>query len=172
MGQWICRRAWQRARSGWWAVSKSVGQSGALEMDIEGAGVEGNCLRSVSWNMGGRVKKDAEQAEAVGDRQPDFVALQEVRLSALKQFGELLPSLSLPHVAGSLYLADDEDRTYGELIGSRWAVERIPGTDARTPYPERVLSVSIDSRWGKIEIHAARVVPGRSCGWQRIGMFE
>lgn len=105
-------------------------------------------FRLVSWNIGGRVKKNPEQAEALADRQPDVVALQEVRLNALKRFEKLLPELDLPHVVESVHLAAEYDRVYGELIASRWPIKRIPATDAQTPYPERVLSARIDSPGG------------------------
>lgn len=131
-----------------------------------------DAFRLISWNIGGRVKKNPEQAEALADRQPDVVTLQEVRLNALKRFEKLLPELDLPHLVESVHLAAECDRAYGELIASRWPVKRIPATDTQTPYPERVLSARIDSPWGGIELHTAHVVPGSSCGWKKIEMFE
>ncbi|MFW6116734.1 MAG: endonuclease/exonuclease/phosphatase family protein [bacterium] len=129
-------------------------------------------LRLISWNIGGRVKKNPDQVEALRERQPDVIALQEVRLNALNNFKKLLPDLGLRHTVESVNLAVEHDRVYGELIASRWPVKCIPTTDEQTPYPERVLSARIDSPWGGIELHTAHVVPGSSCGWKKIDMFE
>jgi len=129
-------------------------------------------FRLISWNIGGRVANNPEQAEALGDRQPDLVALQEVRVNALKRLEGLLPRLGLTHILESVHLAGEHDRIYGQLIASRWPLEQIAGTDADTPFPERVLSVRVDSPWGDIELHTVHVVPGSSCGWKKIEMFE
>ena len=129
-------------------------------------------LRLISWNIGGRVKANRKQTQAIKSRAPDVVALQEVRLNALKQFQRLLPELDLSHIVESAHLADQHDRVYGELIASRWPVQHIPGISARTTFPERALSANIDSPWGDIEIHTVHVVPGSSCGWKKIEMFE
>ena len=126
----------------------------------------------VSWNISGRVKKNPDQVEALRERQPDVIALQEVRLNALNNFKKLLPSLGLRNIVQSVQLAADHDRVYGELIASRWPVQLIPTTDDQTPYPERVLSARIDSPWCGIDLHTAHVVPGSSCGWKKIDMFE
>ncbi len=129
-------------------------------------------FRLISWNIGGRVKKNPDQAEALNNRQPDILALQEVRLNALNRFEKLLPGLNLSHLVESVHLAAKHDRVYGELIASRWPMKRIPTTDSRTPYPERVLSVEVASPWGDIELHTVHIVPGSSCGWKKIEMFE
>jgi exonuclease III len=117
----------------------------------------------MSWNIGGRVKRNPDQVEALRERQPDVIALQEVRLNALNNFKKPLPSFGLRHIVESVQLAADHDRVYGELIASRWPVKCIPTTDEQTPFPERVLSARIDSPWGGIELHTAHVVPGSSC---------
>lgn len=53
-------------------------------------------FRLISWNIGGRVKANRQQAQALEDRSPDIVALQEVRLNALKHFEAFRPHLRLP----------------------------------------------------------------------------
>lgn len=131
-----------------------------------------NDFRLISWNIGGRVKANRQQARAFENRSPDIVALQEVRLNALKHFRKCLPELSLPHIIESVHLANEHDRVYGELVASRWPLHRIPATDSETPFPERVLSARIESPWGKIELHTAHIVPGSSNGWKKIEMFE
>ena len=129
-------------------------------------------LRLISWNVGGRVKKNPDQAEALAKRRPDVIALQEVRLNALANFQDLFPAMNLPHIIESVHLAAEHDRVYGELIACRWPMKRILAADAETPYPERMLSVEVNSPWGEIGLHTVHIVPGSSCGWEKIEMFE
>jgi exonuclease III len=41
-------------------------------------------MRVISWNVQGRVKALPEQLRALAERQPDVVALQEVRESTIE----------------------------------------------------------------------------------------
>lgn len=126
----------------------------------------------VSWNIGGRVGINCQQAKVLEDRRVDIVALQEVRVNALKNFQELFPGLGLPYMEESVHLADEHGRRYGELLASRWPFRRIPAILPETLFPERVLSVVIDTPWGEIELHTAHIVPGSSKGLKKIEMFE
>jgi len=129
-------------------------------------------FRLISWNIGGRVKANRKQIEVLQSRKPDVVALQEVRANALKKFQGLFPKFGLPHIVESVLLANEYSRVYGELIASRWPLQRIPPTDIETPFPERVLSAMAHSPWGNIELHTAHIVPGVSNGWRKVEMFE
>jgi hypothetical protein len=40
------------------------------------------------------------------------------------------------------------------------------------PWPERVLSVGVESPWGDVEIHTVGIPPGVSNGWLKVEMFE
>ena len=131
-----------------------------------------NSFRLVSWNIEGRVSANRQQAEVLKDRRVDIVALQEVRVNALKNFQKMFPKFDLPYMKESVHLADEHGRRYGELIASRWPLRRIPAILPETLFPERVLSVVVDSPWGKIELHTAHIVPGSSNGWKKIEMFE
>ena len=129
-------------------------------------------FRLISWNIGGRVKVNRKQVGVLHDRKPDVVALQEVRANALKKFREFFPKFDLPHIVESVRLANEYGRVYGELIASRWPLQRLPATDTETPFPERVLSAVIHSPWGDLEFHTTHIVPGVSNGWRKIEMFE
>lgn len=131
-----------------------------------------NSFRLVSWNIGGRVKANRQQAEVLRDCRVDIVALQEVRVSALKNFQRMFPEFDLPYIEESVHLAGEHGRRYGELVASRWPLRRIPSIEPKTLFPERVVSVVTDSPWGEIELHTAHIVPGSSNGWKKIEMFE
>ena len=75
-------------------------------------------FRLISWNTGGRVKKNPEEAAALADGQPDIVALEEVRLNAWRRFKKLLPGLNLPHLLARVHLAAACDGVHGALIAS------------------------------------------------------
>lgn len=131
-----------------------------------------NRFRLISWNIAGKVVANRKQFEALGKRKPDIVALQEVRVNALKNFRELFPEIGLSFVAETATLAKEKGRRYGELIASRWPLQPIPGTDKETPFPERVLSSIVQSPWGNIELYTVHIVPGSTQGWKKIEMFE
>jgi len=132
----------------------------------------GNNFRLVSWNIGGRVGVNRQQAEVLKDRRVDIVALQEVRVNALKNFQRMFPEFDLPYMEESVHLADEHGRRYGELVASRWPLRPIPAVLPETLFPERVLSVVVDSPWREIELHTAHIVPGCSNGWKKIEMFR
>ena len=129
-------------------------------------------FRLMSWNIEGRVRSNRQQAEVMQKRKPDIVALQEVRVRALGNLQELLPEFGLPHIEESVHLAEEHGRKYGELIASRWPLQRIPSIEPETLFPERVLSAFTSSPWGEIELHTVHIVPGSSNGWKKIEMFE
>lgn len=134
--------------------------------------MSGNRFRLVSWNIGGRVRANRRQAEVLKSCNADVVALQEVRVSSMRNFERILPELGLPYMEETTHLAEQYDRRYGVLFASRWPLKRISSIETKVPYPERVLSVMIDSPWGELELHTAHIVPGSSRGWKKIEMFE
>ncbi|MGC9469817.1 MAG: endonuclease/exonuclease/phosphatase family protein [Anaerolineae bacterium] len=129
-------------------------------------------FRLISWNIAGKVGKNPQQMAALAERQPDLLALQEVRLNALTRIKPRLADMALPHLIESVHLATKYDRRYGEVIASRWPLQEVHFTDKNAPFPERVISVSVDTPWGSIELHTAHIVPGVSNGYRKIGMFE
>jgi exonuclease III len=58
----------------------------------------------ISWNIGGRGKKNPDQIEPLRERQPDVIALQEVTLNALNNFKKLVLSLGLRQIVESVEL--------------------------------------------------------------------
>lgn len=127
-------------------------------------------MRFISWNVGRRVGRLPDQIKALKKCQPDVIALQEVTQSTASLFFKILPTIGLYNIANSTSLAQDKEilkgsRRYGELIASRWPLSSIPPTSFHIPWPERVLSVEINSPVGLIECHTTHIPPGTSNGW-------
>ena len=134
-------------------------------------------MRLISWNANGRVAATRDQVEALRERQPDTVALQEVRRTALDCLKTELSKIGLLHSVDSSSLAANSavlvgPRQYGELIACRWPLSALPPTDFRIPWPERVLSAHLDSPSGRIEIHTTYIPVGESNGWTNTETFE
>jgi exonuclease III len=127
-------------------------------------------MRVISWNVQGRVKALPEQLKALAERQPDLVALQEVRESTVEPLSAGLQVMGLPFVTESVSFALDQGRKYGLLIASRWPTTQLPWMDM--PYLERVLSVQIAGDWGALELHNAHVPNGENHGWIKVETFE
>jgi exonuclease III len=134
-------------------------------------------MRFMSWNVGRRVGRLPDQIEALKKLQPDVVALQEVTPSTASLFFKVLPTIGLYNIADSFSLAQDKEilkgpRHYGELIASCWPLSSILPTRFRIPWPERILSVEINSPVGLIECHTTHIPPGASNGWIKIETLE
>jgi exonuclease III len=102
----------------------------------------------VTWNVAGRVRTVALQAEALAQQPAEVIALQEVRLSSLALWRTALARLGFSHVVTSLDAHDPAarlapDRRLGVLIAGRAPVSILPGP-AGLPWPERVLCAQTD----------------------------
>jgi len=97
----------------------------------------------VTWNVAGRVRGMSEQAAALAGQPADVVALQEVRLSSLAPWRDVLHDLGFANVVTSLDAHDPAvrlppDRRLGVLVAGRERVEPL-ATPPGLPWPERVL---------------------------------
>jgi exonuclease III len=127
-------------------------------------------MRLISWNVQGRVRTLPEQLTALAERQPDLIALQEVRKSTIAPWRDGLQAMGLPFVTESVSFALGQGRKYGVLTASRWPIEPLPWM--RMPYLERVLPVQVASPWGAMELHNAHVPNGENHGWIKIETCE
>lgn len=132
-------------------------------------------MKLLSWNIAHRNCWPA-QVNAIISRKPDLVALQEITARTAPRIHALLNANGFPFVIHSCTreLAPDDcgARAYGELIASRWLMAQIPDEACGLPWPERLLSVSVDAPCGEIELHTAYVPPGSSNGWLKVDTFE
>ena len=114
-------------------------------------------LRLISWNVARRVNVLAEQAEAIGLREPDALALQEVTARTLPLWEAACTAIGLPYVACTLRDADPARapagrRRTGVLLAARGPLEPLPGL-LPVPWPE----TAIAGRVAGIELHAVHV---------------
>jgi exonuclease III len=113
----------------------------------------------LSWNVAGRIRRQATQAERIAALSPDIVCLQEVTARSAQPWTEALHAAGLTHVriaqphvaAGPAMTADSpvaatavsapRRRTLSALLASRPAQEPIALPDL--PWPERVIAARI-----------------------------
>lgn len=127
-------------------------------------------LRLISWNVAGKAWCLPDQVAALAARNPDIVALQEVRPSTAPRLVEALRDAGLPYALESATRARVHDRRYGVLLASRWPLTPLPEMDI--PYQERALSAVAATPWGAVELHTAHIPPGEGNGWKKIETFE
>jgi exonuclease III len=113
-------------------------------------------VRLITWNVARRVEALAAQAAALGGREPDVVALQEVTARTLPLWEAAFAAIGLPHVACTLRDADPVrlpagPRRTGVLLAAREPLEPIPALDM--PWPETALA----ARVAGIEVHTVHV---------------
>ena len=129
-------------------------------------------MRLVSWNIGQRRRRTDAQVDAISACCPDLVALQEVNPRELDNLYTGLHSIKLPYILDS-FDPNSSRRSYFNLIASRWPLlVGVPGFDIDIPFPESVLSVTVNSPYGSIALHTVHIPPGSSHGWIKIETFE
>src|SRR4051812_35779298 len=100
-------------------------------------------MRLLSWNVAGRVKRQAEQASFLEGYELDVVCLQEVTPTTLRPWRLALAALGLDCVRSTLddWLPGEpppDGRRLGVLTATRWNTERL--RTPHPPWPERLLS--------------------------------
>jgi endonuclease/exonuclease/phosphatase family metal-dependent hydrolase len=96
----------------------------------------------VCWNVAGRLRRQAVQAERVTALSPDIVCLQEVIARSVRPWTEHLTEAGLRDVrVADVAPAAGRDRPLLTLVASRW--EQEPVTVAAVPWPERVLATRL-----------------------------
>ncbi len=94
-------------------------------------------VRLVTWNVAGRVRRQAEQAEVVAACDADVVALQEVTKRTLPEWEAALRAAGYAAIECALGGPASGRRELGVLTAARGPLERLPSPDV--PWPERVL---------------------------------
>ena len=129
-------------------------------------------MNIVSWNTNRR-RDVAAQVAFLRSRAADIVALQEVTAATAPQFTSALTDL---HYDVRSTVNSDSSRSgpraYGVLIASRFAMQDRDDTALTSPWPEKVLSVVLQTPQGPMEIHSAHVPPGSSNHWTKVEVLE
>jgi exonuclease III len=109
----------------------------------------------LSWNVAGRVRSVAAQAQALAGRRADVVALQEVRASAWPAWRDALAALGLDAVHYSAPPGGGgPERRLGVVIAARAPLTPLPGP-AELPWPERYAAARVAlPEVGGVEVHA------------------
>jgi exodeoxyribonuclease III len=134
-------------------------------------------VKLLSWNLAGRLRRIPPQVEMLASRTPDLVVLQEVTQPGLSLLRTLLAKGGLVHQADSFELAPyaailTGPRRYGLLIASRFPIHPWELGCFDVPWPERILSVNLETSWGLLELHTTHILPGVTNGWIKIQMLE
>lgn len=95
----------------------------------------------LSWNVAGRVRRQAEQAELIARLAPDLVCLQEIRRTTAHAWTAALSESGWSHVALAAgdAPAGDADRRLAVLTAARQPLNERD-IDGDLPWPERVLA--------------------------------
>ncbi len=114
-------------------------------------------VRLITWNVARRVGALAAQAAAVGEREPDVVALQEVTARTLPLWEAACETLGLRNIACTLHDAQPgrapaNRRRTGVLLAARESLEPLPGL-LPVPWPETALAARVHG----IEFHTVHV---------------
>lgn len=134
-------------------------------------------MRLISWNTNARSKRVAEQIAFLESRKPDIVALQEVTPNGVPHFRNGLQETGFQFILDGFEALPDQTvftgpRGRGVLVASRY-----PGTSRRKknfkiPWPEKILSISINGPNAKLDLHVTYIPSGASHGWIKAETLE
>lgn len=102
----------------------------------------------VCWNVAGRARRVAEQAERVLSLEPDVVCLQELTRASAEGWSEILGGAGLEVSVSGIPRARESSRPLGVLTASPSSATEVPVDGS--PWPERVLAVRLDD--GSLEV--------------------
>lgn len=125
-------------------------------------------MKLITWNVAGRSKLLDRQAAALERAEPDIVCLQEIRATTIPRWREHLEGFGLSHVNDSSAFIGG--RRYFVVTASRYPQTELPAIGG--PYPERVLSLVLDTEHGELELHNAHVPPAPNHGMIKIETLE
>lgn len=131
-------------------------------------------MKLISWNVGARAGRAAEQAEAMLGRHPDVVALQEATPTSFPILKKRLYAGGLSHFLSAVPAnrPSNRSRATGVMIASRFNVFVDPDGLSLVSWPEKAITAMIDSPLGPTQLTVVHVPPGSSHGWEKIRVFE
>ena len=112
-------------------------------------------MRLISWNVNRRTSVLADQAAAIGERDPDVVALQEITARSRPLWEAALATIGLHHVRWSW---PPRPRRTVVLIAARAPLETAESLTV--PWPETTLAARVNA----VTVHTAHV-PNAANGW-------
>ena len=132
-----------------------------------------NQLKLISLNTAGRTRYVDAQIKLLLAREPSLVALQEVTRRSVPDFREAFGDAGF-YVDDSLRLGDvpqNGPRRFGVLIASQWRL-KAKAPCPLVPWPERLLSATVRSPFGAIDVHSSHVPCGSVHGRLKIDTLK
>jgi exonuclease III len=82
-------------------------------------------MKVITWNVNNRLGVVSQQVQALGQREPDVVALQDVNGNAVSRYIEAFHLIGLPHV---LHTRERQHKAVptGVLLASRFPLSLLP----------------------------------------------
>ncbi len=123
-------------------------------------------MRLISWNVARAGQaRIPYQVAALTARAPDIIALQEVRINRVPEYRHALQAAGFRYVIDGFTGGCAEftgRRAAGVLVASKEACAIVPEERAAMllPWPERLLSVTITTEWGSVEMYTVYVPVG------------
>ena|SRR5712672_355861 len=82
-------------------------------------------MKVITWNVNNRVGTVSQQVQALGEREPDVVALQDVNLNAVTHYSKALRRIGLSHFMHTLDRQLQSVPT-GVLLASCYPLSPLP----------------------------------------------
>jgi exonuclease III len=131
-------------------------------------------MKIITWNVNNRVGTVSQQVQALAQREPDVVGLQDVNRNAVTGYIEAFRLIGLSHVLHTLERQPHAIPT-GVLLASRFPLSLPPALPestlwsqgfyspdrekARQHWTRRTLFALLHSPYGKIELANAYITP-------------
>src|SRR5947209_9899920 len=131
-------------------------------------------MKIITWNVNNRVGTVSQQVQALGQREPDVVMLQDVNRNAVTRYLEAFRLLGLSHAIHTLARQPQAVLT-GVLIASRSPLSPLPDLPesvlwsqgfcspdrekVRQHWTRRTLFALLHSPWGEIEVANVYITP-------------
>lgn len=134
-------------------------------------GINGS-IKVISWNTARR-RDVAAQTSFLLSRNPNIIALQEVTATTIPLFVSAFESTNFQYLRSSLPSNPlrSGPRSLGVLVASTYPIFDHP-SPVRSPWPEKTLSLVVQTPQEPIEIHTVHVPPGSSNGWMKVEVLE
>ena len=129
-------------------------------------------MKVITWNVNNRVGTALQQIQALGECEPDVVALQDVNLNAVTRYIDEFCRIGLTHI---LHTLSRQAIPTGVLLASRFPVSLLPdrqesafwGQQCFSPdreklrqhWSRRTLFALLHSPWGDIELTNVYITP-------------
>lgn len=131
-------------------------------------------LRLITWNVErSSIDRLGDQLDALTERTPDIIALQEVGVKASRRPRQILREHGFNYAAHSHEFFQREfDGPSGIAFASRWPFRVLDPETFEMPFQHHALSTVFQTPFGEVEGHTVHVLPGSMYGEKKVEMFE